>query len=1065
MRTQTKPFSRLVAVVTAGALLAGGLQAGAFAAPPPFEVDLEVLTDQLLGAQVQIHEGGQAGLERLLLSAEFLEWRRQHPSASGLDALDRLSARRDALQDARTAQDRVLSEPEFVMRAASVLVSDLERTAAGATHIRALIDAALGKSVAAFDTREDLVSGSLRGTQWLRARSQVEAGVWSAVRRQAVADAGFAYAWNGVLGQPVGIDATASLAQIKVDPQLRPFVDVDAILAHQGSAPEFLAEIQRQFGLVAARLASESASARARLAALSATCPVKPDAACTPEQRAAAAATASSEQKEIDAGATAAKLLGGLARIADQTSGEKIEKVATAWYSIITAINKYGEAVAGRSAEDAILSGASLVMAGDVLGAVMTLVGLLGESTPSLDQQILDQVVKLRQEVRALHEEMRDSFARIEAQLNTIFTVVLSQLDRLNAAVAGNTAALISIQNELAEQELRLESVAATILTAIGDVELHDTRSDVNQYIGYAETYGQPIPSYGEYIGPENEFHYAATEVATHTAFVVPPALADDPTVRPLDVLNSYGESSALSYLARLGHRRDPRVTDPSDAFANPSVWNFTAQAYALLQLQNPGFAAQVSPARGAQIGLEGQRILDVARSFSRETAQPDTTGDRTNAIFTGLVQDYRTALARLASRLAVLRTETQKRKESSDHGATFQAMSKTYALFGAPNQALPESVLPADFPSVRMCSPGASNPLLTRPSNVNFRSLAPELRFAFYAFSPTLQDTLRLPELSECYDLAWTGYREVTTPTYTAEYAKLRLTMRTRFRWAYTAGAPSLPDEQWRNARSLTYTWPEMRISYQCTGTHCTGNSYTTIEQALAARWPRDKALFEQSATVTLDSDLITSARTQMTAFLQGRQGALYQRAATEVYNASTPLNVAAADMSQAARQLQAYTRLGFPVALAGDDILSSLLFGRYPLPSNAVTDPQVERTLTIAFNRYACVPSVTVGNSCFGGPFYPLGNQPYLETIGGVTPTQPITCAVSGGPGLPGDPVGDCLVASATQRLNALAGRYRHHSQLLAAGVYVEQLPFVASTLATLPLVDTIVRTPAAN
>src|SRR6185503_2850174 len=98
------------------------------------------------------------------------------------------------------------------------------------------------------------------------------------------------------------------------------------------------------------------------------------------------------------------------------------------------------------------------------------------------------------------------------------------------------------------------------------------------------------------------------------------------------------------SYLARLARPRDPRVPDAADVFANPSVWNFAAQAYALLALQNPAYAAQVSPARRAQIELEGQRILDVARSFSRPAAQPDATGVRTNPIFTSLAAEYRDA-------------------------------------------------------------------------------------------------------------------------------------------------------------------------------------------------------------------------------------------------------------------------------------------------------------------------------------------------------------------------------------------------------------------------------------
>jgi hypothetical protein len=170
---------------------------------------------------------------------------------------------------------------------------------------------------------------------------------------------------------------------------------------------------------------------------------------------------------------------------------------------------------------------------------------------------------------------------------------------------------------------------------------------------------------------------------------------------------------------------------------------------------------------------------------------------------------------------------------------------------------------------------------------------------------------------------------------------------------------------------------------------------------------------------------------------------------------------------MAEAARQLQAYTRLGFPVALSGDDILTGMLFGRYPLLVNKSIDPQLDTTFGTAFNRYACEPAVAVGTECynpFGGAFQPLRSQPHLETYStGIAITDPIYCSASsaGVPALPGDPVGDCVAASATRNLNRLAERYRHYSQLLVSGKYEERLPWIAGTLATLPLVQTIVRT----
>ncbi|MCP3170217.1 hypothetical protein [Myxococcus qinghaiensis] len=1049
-----------------------GVGLSAHAAPLQFQVDPETLSEQLFSAQVQVREGGKPGLVRLVLSAELVEWRRRNPTASSTDVALHLSGVQQRLTAALLPSDAMRSESDYALKLVSLLVQDTQSAAATSPQLRLLVDRTLGASLSTFDTREDLVNGSLRMTSWLSARSEVELAVWTAVRRLAALDATFALRWNESLGQPVNLNATATLAQLKADPQLLVHVDIDALLAQQTSQAAFLQEIRRQFELVAAALAAESEQARARLVALTSICPVSTTPSCTPEQRAAAAATAQAEQKEIDAAAVAAKLLGGLARIADLKAGEKIEKVATAWFSIITAINKFDTAIDGLSVAGALSSGASLVLAGNILGAVMSLVGLLGDSGPSLDQQILEQVLALRQEVRALHEEMRARFDIIGQSLNVIFTTMLNEFDRLNVAIAGNTAALIDVQNQLAEQELRLETVAATILTAIGDVELHDTRVAVNRYIGHVENYGVPIPTYGVYTGPENEFHYAATGVATHTAFVVSPALATDPAVSPTNILNNYGESNALSYLARLGSLRDARVPASTNVFANPSVWNFSAQAYALLALQNPGYASQVNPSRTAQIGLEGLRILDVASSFSRP-AFPDRAGNRTNPIFKSLIADYRAALERFGNSLSAIRVqEIEKRQEPLDSsGASYLSIPKDYGVFSTASQAIPESTLPVDRTTLSKCTPTSWNPQLSRPSNVTYKTLPTELRFAHYAYSPVAAstNTSMLPELFQCYDIAWVNPRTVTTSTSSSEYARLRLSIHTRFRWATGPALPIHADKVWVNARTATYTWPEIRVSYECWNPHIPNCSNpeppVELEQALIERWPRDRALFEQSATLSNDATLLGVARTRMTAFLQGRQREYFSKAVSALVNANTPLNVAAADMTRAARQLQAFTRLGFPVALSSDDLLSGLLFGQRSVPVDMVLSPQLSNTFVTALNAYACTPVSTVGKPCEGGVFHPLVDQPHLDTRRPKPPTTtPMVCRLSTAnlPGVTGDdPVGDCMIAGAYDRLGALSERYMHYSQLLHDGTYVEELPWIASTLDTLPLVDTLTRT----
>jgi hypothetical protein len=1059
LRRVARAGRALMAATLSVALGLGAVARPAIADEPPVVLDQEALSDQLFDSLLQIHDGGKEGLAHMLLSAELIEWRRQNPSASPQEVTTHLTEREQALGHAVTAQDQVLPEPDFAIRVVNVLLATPPSNVASAPLIRSFLDKVLGRSVAAFDMREDLAEGALRTAQWLRGKGDGEREIWSAVRRRALADEGFAQAWNTVIGVPLSLDAKAPLEQLKSEPTLNTYVNIDAILAHRGSQAEFLGEVGNQFAFVYGKLLQESEQARERAVQLNAVCSVNPvPSTCTPEKKAEATETAKEEQKDIDGAAAAAKLLGGIVSLtADKSTGEKMQKLAGATFSIVSEINKYAEAIGSRGLEETILSAATLTMSGNIFGAVATLVDLFGSGGgPNLEKQILEQVGELRKEVKDLHKDMKDSFKRIDDRLNTIYDKMTAEFDKLEAGVAGNAAALTQIQNRLAEQNLRLEEVAATILTAIGQEELHDARADVTRYIGYLESYGHPIPSADEYTAPESEFLFVASQASKDDAFVVSPALANNPVVDKLAILNENGEAKALNYLARLATFRDPRVPDPSDLVSNPTVWNFAAQAYTLLSLQNPGYASGVNSSHTTQIVIEGQRILDLARSFSRPLANPDPNGSRTNPVFTSLVQEYRSAVGRFSTAAAGVRAARIVMREEPDGHKP-----RSYDLFGPVAQAVPPSQLPPDAPVLALCNPGPANPQIARPSNVSAGSLPPEYQFALAAYAPTLAQTDQLPGLSYCYDANWVNVTTVVRTNTRETWGSLQLSMHTRFHWA-----PSDP-LGFRDARVTTYTWPRMEIAQQCRNWRCSEEFSIDVLDALVDMWPSESISFVQGAGSAVAPGLLAEVQYVMAVFLQGRQRALYATLGNELQNVASPLALAVRDMNTAARQLQAYTRLGFPIALASDDVLSGLLFSERSIPVNMLDNPQLGTTFGLATESYACSPVTdpASGALCFGGPFYPLRDQPLLDTAGDVN--QPVVCGIptAGVPGLAGDVVDDCLIAATQQRLNALTDRYRQHSQALADGVYVESLPWISSTLATLPLVNTLVHTPLPN
>ncbi|MET8088672.1 hypothetical protein [Micromonospora sp. NPDC005220] len=505
----------------------------------------------------------------------------------------------------------------------------------------------------------------------------------------------------------------------------------------------------------------------------------------------------------------------------------------------------------------------------------------------------------MRDEVRALGDEMRASFARVEAQINTVYANMMAQFDKLNAAIAGNTAQITLVQQQVAQLGLRLEDIAATVLAAIGDATLHDARADINRYLGYLENFGQPIPTYNEFVGPENEFHLTSTQLASGAAFVVPATDADNPAIDPTTVLNSFGEARSINYLARVASGRDPSMVEPSTPVGNPTVWNLGAQAYAMLMLQNPTYAAQLSTA------------------------------------------------------LAAFRTnEIQVRYEPDGNGVQVKTL-KNYDLFWDTDKPLAPAPAKADEATVPSCSGSRQ---IDRPSNVRYDLMSNVVRALQYAYTPRLDEppagVRELPEVGYCYTPSWVHTRTTGYGTGVVRYyGKLRLQIHSRFRLNSAAA--------WQNSRTADYTWPDEQV-YQidCERFNC--DSETTPEQGLTQKWPSGRYAFASAATAVNNTALDTTLTPTLRGFLQARQKLMYDRVREKSTQVSGPVPTALKKVNTTARLLQAYTRLGLPNALDSDDVLSANLFGQYQIPVNMPTDAKIGNAYARASGNYAlCGPS----------------------------------------------------------------------------------------------------------
>ncbi|WCN83284.1 hypothetical protein [Micromonospora sp. LH3U1] len=1008
----------MIAVTAASALVA------APAAASPVSIPQATLTERAFGQVTEIHIRGADRIKTAVLSAEFVQWHRLHPNATAEQAQTQLTARKQLLDSSLTAFDLLVPEQDLVLKSVDVLIGAPGGDTRTSPEINGLIGAVIGKAVEPWDTREELASGALRTAQWLRGRDDALTGVWSAVRQAGAASAPIATAWNAVLGAPFGVDVTSTYDELKGDPGLS-LVDLDAILALQGDPVAYVAAAKQQLGSLHAQLLGLSVEIRLEIGDNNRKCPPEgpPSAECTAAAKKAAEDRDKGRQQTISDIKAGVGMVSTIIGFADPDAGKKSKVIGEAVLTTISAISKYAAAITGRGLAGSIFSTATLAMTGNVFGAVMSIVGLFGSSAPSLDQQILAQVKALRDEVRALGNEMRASFARVEAQINTVYANMMAQFDKLNAAIAGNTAQITLVQQQVAQLGLRLEDIAATVLAAIGDATLHDARADINQYIGYQENFGQPIPTYSEFVGPENEFHLTSTQLASGAAFVVPKTDADNPALDPTTVLNSFGEARSINYLARLASGRDPSMVEPATPVGNPTVWNLGAQAYSMLMLQNPTYAAQVSVGRPAQIEAEGTRIADLAASFG----QP--VDGNANSLITGLLNEYVAATNELSSALAAFRTnEVQVRWEPDANGVQVKT-PKTYDLFWDTDKPLAAAPAKADEATVVSCS---GTRQIDRPSNVRYDLMSNVVRALQYAYTPRAGEppagVRELPEVGYCYTPSWVHTRTTGYDTGVIRYyGKLRLQIHSRFRLNSTAA--------WQNSRTADYTWPTEQV-YQidCEQFNC--DSETTPEQGLTQKWPSGRSTFAIAATAVDNTALDASLTPTLRGFLQTRQKSMYDRVRDVSTQVSGPVPSALKKMNTSARLLQAYTRLGLPNALDSDDVLSANLFGQYQIPVNMPTDAKVGNAYAKAGGNYALCESAP----CSPDPSRPLRDQVSLKL-----PCEPAVDSSN----LPGDPLGDCLVTSARSRAAALLQRYEVWADQMTAGLHRERVPWMNDTI----------------
>jgi len=276
------------------------------------------------------------------------------------------------------------------------------------------------------------------------------------------------------------------------------------------------------------------------------------------------------------------------------------------------------------------------------VGAVLNLTNLVGLGQSSPEQQILAELDGLRNQVDNLRTEMHERFDRIDAGLNEIFQVLVTNFQSVNFKVDNINANLDSVSRRLATTQAAIYEVSVRVdrIERLLSVYFADSANDtVSEYTDRClqnprMTERRPFPECESYF-----LRRGTQQAVTDTASVGPPLnqrqFGDKDLVTELE----YPLEKNITYIS---HFLYDNVSDSIPALtnvANPVDWATAAAAYYRLAVENPAQGV-ASRAGAAQLINVGANVRETLASLSEVAGNGKITGNYD--LWTNLIERYR---------------------------------------------------------------------------------------------------------------------------------------------------------------------------------------------------------------------------------------------------------------------------------------------------------------------------------------------------------------------------------------------------------------------------------------
>lgn len=626
--------------------------------------------------------------------------------------------------------------------------------------------------------------------------------------------------------------------------------------------------------------------------------------------QALAEAEAAEHQLKLNAIQSSLFIAYTLADVIDPEFGYQLATVGNATLQVAESLRGWMNAVAGLGTLGKIGSLSTVVMTGNVLGAVMNVVGLFGASGPTPEQMILEEIGKLRQQVDQLRTEMHSRFDRIDEELNTIYATMQDRFNLVDVQLGKLNGKLDEVQKTLVTLDLKLSRIERNnfeFLDALGRRPLLEA---INGSLGYQQRTGVPMPYQPEFVSFENVLHGWAT-IHAFDALAAGPTQRDTSDGQVLAELNAYPLDSNINYLnGWLTAHGLPAIAD--ERLASPRDWLFANRAYTQLALEWPEHMQRIDPQRQAALDEIGAEVEAAMKNISTITTMTGTVGN--TLLFSNVFTYYQDKLGQVDASIAAIETNYL-----AELRAALQ-QAEPFDLYGGVNQALTYQT-----PEVTTMTCGDVAGHGSYPATNNLKTLIPN--FNLY----NLAEYLGLGEFSACLSDEWLDEYEHCDIDFEPPFER-NCFMRGTHRGVLTVTFKGVP------IMRQSFLGGDEVVADDLLRSKWTSNLYKQLFETLPGTdQPTPEVAAQQLALLNATTLLVEQ-------WLADHQQALYGRLLNDLTNGA--LRTRIGELAGGKMLLDSFVTLGFSRAVNDDELLHAMLYGNQQL----VEDSQIIQSYALS-------------------------------------------------------------------------------------------------------------------